>query len=596
MSDLSGVIQELKDRLPIEAVVGARVQLQRKGGRLWGLCPFHAEKTPSFSVLPDRGIFKCFGCGQGGDAISFVRELDGLEFIEALKILADQAGVELPKMQGGRRDKAADQLRKHAREALAQARRLYQQALTENSGADARRYLQERKIDPQLVQAFGLGWAPAEPGWVVQRLVRQGFKAEVLIEAGLASRSERDGQLRDRFWDRLLFPVQELGDRTVGFGGRYLPGSRAEERKMGKYINSPETNLFPKRRLLYGIEKLQQGLRECPDSPILLCEGYLDVILLHQAGYKTAVAALGTALTEDHARRLRRYDRPVVLLLDPDEAGRRAAARGARILVREGVDVRAGELPDGLDPADMISNGQAEELSQRVAKAWDILDWRLTAWIQKADFRVPSVQAKAAHEIAEWLQTTPDPVLAEVWMRTACDRLGVTEQSLRRLMRSQAPVPQSNPQAAVNSQNSNLPTNSAQEILRQNEQQIVSAILIDPSLAVIFADTLSELQLKDDSAATVLNWCFERRKEGEDCSLDQALQAFSGHPATEWLDKLRFLPNVEPQVVLERALEARPHNLEAVRKSAQTGQAAATDADLERFRRNIPISPSRDTP
>ncbi len=596
MSDLSGVIQDIKDRLPVESVVGARVLLQRKGGGLWGLCPFHAEKTPSFSVLPERGIFKCFGCGQGGDIISFLRELDGLEFIEALKLLADQAGVELPTLQGGGRDREADQLRKQAREALAYAKRLYREALTENVGADARRYLQNRKIDPELIQSFGLGWAPAEPGWLTQRLIKKGFRAEVLIEAGLSARSDRGGQMRDRFWDRLLFPVQELGDRTVGFGGRYLPGSRAEERKMGKYINSPETSLFPKRRLLYGIEKLQQGLRECPETPILLCEGYLDVILLHQAGFKTAVAALGTALTEDHARRLRRYDRPVVLLLDPDEAGRRAAARGARILVREGVDVRAGELPDGLDPADMISGGQAEELSQRVAKAWDILDWRLTAWIQKADFRVPTVQAKAAHEIAEWLQTTPDPVLAEVWMRTACDRLGVTEQSLRRLMRSPAPVPQSNPHSAVNSQNSNLPTNSAQEILRQNEQQIVSAILIDPSLAVIFADTLSELQLKDDSAATVLKWCFERRREGEDCSLDQALPAFSSHPASGWLDKLRLLPAVEPQVVLERALEAWPHNLEALRKADQAGQAAATDADLERFRRTIPISPSRDTP
>ncbi len=596
MNDLSAVIQSIKDRLPIEAVVGARVQLQRKGGRLWGLCPFHAEKTPSFSVLPERGIFKCFGCGQGGDAITFVRELDGLEFIEALKLLADQAGVELPKFQGGQRDRQADQLRKHGREALAQARRLYQAALAEPCGEGARRYLHERKIEPQLIQSFGLGWAPAEPGWLTQRLIKQGFTAEVLVEAGLCSRSDRDGQLRDRFWDRLLFPVQELGDRTVGFGGRYLPGSKAEERKMGKYINSPETSLFPKRRLLYGIEKLQQGLRDCPEMPILLCEGYLDVIMLHQAGFKTAVAALGTALTEDHARRLRRYDRPVVLLLDPDEAGRRAAARGARILVREGVDVRAGELPEGLDPADMISVGRAEELSQRVAQAWDILDWRLTAWIQKADFRVPSVQAKAAHEVAEWLQTTPDPVLAEVWMRAACDRLGVTEQSLRRLMRSPAQGANRSPQSVVTSQNSNLPNNSAQELLRQNEQQIVSAILIDPSLAVIFAETLGELQLNDDGAAQVLKWCFERRKEGEDCSLDQALQAFSGHPAMDWLDKLRFLPVAEPQLVLERALEARPHNLEALRRATQNGQAAATDADLERFRRSIPISPSRDTP
>jgi DNA primase len=595
MNDLSEVIQAIKDRLPIESVVGQRVQLQRKGGRLWGLCPFHAEKTPSFSVLPDRGIFKCFGCGQGGDAISFLRELDGMDFIEVLRLLADQAGVEIPEWKGesGQSRDQKDR-RSQMREALHQARQLYQQVLAGPQGGPARAYLEGREVSAAMVEQFALGWAPAEPGWLVGRLQKAGFDAEVLIEAGLVSRSQKDGRLRDRFWDRLMFPVQELGNRTVGFGGRYLPGSRAEELKLGKYINSPEGPLFPKRRLLYGIEKLQAGLRQNPEQPIIVCEGYLDVIMLHQAGLLTTVAALGTALTEDHARRLRRYDRAVALLLDPDEAGRRAAARGARILVREGVEARVAELPDGSDPADMVSSDQTAELCRRVTCAWDILDWRLSAWVRKADFRVPSVQAKAAREMAEWVQTTPNPVLAEVWMRQACDRLGISEQNLKRLSRPEVQTPVAVTANHSNSQTTPLTEASAQEILRQNEQQIVSAILIDPSLAAAYGEVLRALTLHDESAKEVLNWCFARRKEGEDCGLELAMMAFAGHVALPWLDRLRLLQMDDPKLVLERALEALAHNHEVATRGRITPDQEVSDADLNRYQRNVSISPTQE--
>jgi hypothetical protein len=228
-----------------------------------------------------------------------------------------------------------------------------------------------------------------------------------------------------------------------------------------------------------------------------------------------------------------------------------------------------------------------------VANAWDILDWRLTAWIQKTDFRVPSVQAKAAREVAEWLQLTPDPVLAEVWMRTACDRLGITEQSFRRLMRPAVSPPNRFSQDGESTPTSPQTPNSTQKLLRLNEQQIVSAILVDPSLAVAYAHILEGMELHDKDCGEILKWCFARRKNGEDCSLDQALQDFSDHPASGWLDKLRLLSFDSPRLELERALEARPHNVECAVRDSTKGNGAVSDAELERFRRSVQISPSR---
>ncbi|MAW60260.1 MAG: DNA primase [Planctomycetes bacterium] len=581
MSDLSQTIDAIKQNLPIEQVVGQRVQLSRKGNRLWGLCPFHAEKSPSFSVLPDRDFFKCFGCGKGGDVITFVREIDGLDFIEAVRMLADSAGVEMPERPGGHQaDREERDRKKLAREALARARRFYHEALAGPEGAQARAYLEGRQVSVEMIRAFQIGWAPNESNWLSQRLLQAGYEGEVLEMAGLAMRSQRDGSWNDRFRERLMFPVVEAGDRTVGFGGRYLPGSWAEENKRGKYINSPEGPLFPKRRLLYGADKLAQGLREDDRLPILLTEGYLDVILLHQAGMPTAVAALGTAFTEDNARRLRRTKRPVALLLDGDRAGREAAKRAAWILVREGIEVRAVDLPEGADPADLVADGRVEELRERVAKAWDIIDWRLSAWDQEQDLRDPQVKSKAAQELAQWVQATANPVLAEAWQRRICDRLAVSEDALRRLLPGTSPAPEPALPVRPPTPNSNSNTDPAEQNLIQNEREVVEPLLVDPSLFPAYSERLAAQELEDSCAREVLKWCFSQRTAGEDCSLDQALVAFAAHPAQSWLDELRYRRHSQPRSALEAALEALPLNREKVRRPS-----GSSDDDLRRYLR-----------
>ena len=598
MAELDTFIQQLKDRLAIDEVVGRTVALTRKGNRLWGLCPFHAEKTPSFTVKPDDGFFKCFGCGKGGAHITFVREPEGLSFPETLRLLADLSGMDLPEglFKGERTD---PNVREMAREALAVARRSYEEALRSPEAEGAREYLKGRGVSGEMAKCFGLGWAPRERGWLSRIFQQKKVTLEGAIAAGLMFEPDGGGAPKDRFWERLMFPVRDSGGRTLGFSARYLPGSFAQEKGMGKYVNSPEGPLFPKRRVLYGIDLLPQGLRDRPDLPLILCEGQLDVLLLHQAGLVTTVAALGTAFTTDHARRVKRLldgrtaegvPKHIVLLLDSDIAGRKAAAAAGRILIAEGVDVRVSLLPDGADPADMITSGETEELLQRVTDSRDILEWRLQAWVQKGDFGIPAVVNRAAEEAAEWISTTLSPVLAEGWLRMASNQLGVSEQALRHMIRSDSgshPVPQ---QSRGGHPSSSL--NPSAENLVQNEREIVAALLSDPSAWPLYREILDSLEFSDSIAQKVFLWCKECRQSGKMSGLELAMLAFSDDGVLAWLDEIRLLVFPDPARALERSLAALPANRErAVNETRTTNTESITDDELRALQRKITFHP-----
>ncbi|MBC8330101.1 MAG: toprim domain-containing protein [Planctomycetes bacterium] len=431
------------------------------------------------------------------------------------------------------------------------------------------------------------------------RLNQAGIPTQAAVEAGLVYQPDGGGPLRDRFWDRVIFPVADRAGRTVGFGGRYLPGSRADERGMGKYVNSPEGPLFPKRRLLYGLDRLAAAMREAPaETPILLCEGYLDVMMLAQAGLRCCVAALGTSLTEDHARALRRHDRAVALMLDPDEAGRRAAARAGRLLVAEGIAVRVVELPEGQDPADMVAAGRTEELSERLGSAWDILDWRLDTWVRKADFADPTVRARAAQEAAEWIQSTPNPALGEIWKRRAGDLLGLTEESLRRMVRPapgfatrQGGAPATDPTA--------IPSNPALEVLARNEREILNALLHDPSLYPRHMTALDSLELLDPVADQALNWCRHRRQQGLPFDLPQALAEFSDGELRTWFDQVRLQPPPDCARAIDQALRMLPDSRERLlraegRLRAHEQSDGPSDERLASLQRRIKIRSADD--
>lgn len=353
---MSDDVKDVKSKLDIAEVIGDRVELRRRGSSLWGLCPFHQEKTPSFCVQPDRGTFHCFGCGKGGDVFTFVMEMEGLSFPDALRLLADRAGVELT----GARARRSEPTSRSVRDVLEEACAFFRGELDGPGGGAARAYLGRRAIPPEVCAKFEIGWAPASWDAMMRRLSGAGVSAEAMLEAGLVSEgrpSPRGRSFYDRFRGRVMFPVRDEAGRLAGFGGRIIDGDGA------KYVNSPEGSLFSKRRMLYLMHEAKRSARE--RGRVILTEGYMDAIRAHMCGYTETVASLGTSLTEEQTTLIRRYAQMCVIAYDGDGAGLEASIRGMYMLRRAGVDVRVAALPGGRDPDELLSSDGGTEAFER---------------------------------------------------------------------------------------------------------------------------------------------------------------------------------------------------------------------------------------
>ncbi len=373
-------LDELRSRVPVSDVVGKRVKLARKGREFTGLCPFHNEKTPSFTVNDDKAFYHCFGCGAHGDVIRFVTETEGLTFPEAVGKLAGMAGMEVPRATPEERQRA--ERAKSLQEACDAALRFFRRRLEGPDGAAALAYLQRRGLKPETIEAFRLGWAPEGRSALKQALTGEGFPEAMLVEAGLLIKPEDGGESYDRFRGRVIFPIADRRGRTIAFGGRALGDIQP------KYLNSPETPLFNKGRLLYALDKARQAMRD--GSDVIVTEGYTDVIALHQAGFGGAVAPLGTALTESQIEELWRLAPEPVLCFDGDEAGRRAAGRALdRLLPRlvPGRTARFVFLPEGEDPDSFVSLSGPEAFGRLVERAIPVSEalWRRVAGTQTID-------------------------------------------------------------------------------------------------------------------------------------------------------------------------------------------------------------------
>ncbi len=367
-------LDELRSRVPVSDIVGKRVKLKKKGREFSGLCPFHNEKTPSFTVNDDKAFYHCFGCGAHGDVIRFVTETEGLTFPEAVRRLAGMAGLQVPEASPGERKRAARA--KTLQEACEAALRFYRRRLDEAGGEPARAWLRRRGLRPETVGSFRLGWAPDGRRALKQALTGEGFPEALLIEAGLLIAPEGGGESYDRFRGRVMFPIADRRGRVVAFGGRALGDIQP------KYLNSPETPLFAKGRLLYALDKAREAVRG--GATVIVAEGYMDAIALHQAGFGGAVAPLGTALTESQIEELWRLAPEPVMCFDGDEAGRRAAGRALdRLLPRlvPGKTARFAFLPEGEDPDSFVNLSGAEAFSRLIGRAIPVSDalWRRVA-------------------------------------------------------------------------------------------------------------------------------------------------------------------------------------------------------------------------
>ncbi len=344
-------VEKIKDKLSINDVVGQYVQLQRAGRNFRARCPFHNERTPSFMVSPERGSYMCFGCGEKGDIFSFVQKIEGIDFPTALKQLADKAGVTLER-KGATKQPQEKEKEERLREVCEEATKFFESKLAER--LDVLEYLKARGVKDETIKSWRIGYAPANWEELTKHLLDKGFSKDEAAEAGLAIRSEKKvGEIYDRFRGRIMFPLFDPVGRVVAFSGRYFEKVKnsSEEGEPAKYVNSPETLLFKKSKLLYGFDRAKQHVRET--KCFLLVEGQFDVIMSHQSGYPIAVAISGTALTDEHLSLLGRFSKNLILALDADTAGLRAGMRSTQMAYKQGFDVKVPAFPEGKDPADL---------------------------------------------------------------------------------------------------------------------------------------------------------------------------------------------------------------------------------------------------
>lgn len=423
-------LEEVKAATDLVEVASDYVRLKKQGSRFIGLCPFHRERTPSFSVDPATNLYYCFGCQAGGDAITFVRETEGLGFEEAVRLLAGRAGIEIPQ-EGDPAERDETESILHA---LRFAARFYYHQLTQTEEGRERglAYFRGRGFSNETITRFGLGYAPERWDALLAAAAEQHIPPETLEKAGLVIPRKAGGGHYDRFRGRVMFPILSHVGKVLGFGGRILGKTEGEPsaREQPKYINSPETRVYRKSRVLYGLFQARQAVRGAEE--VLLVEGYTDVISLHQAGVENVVATSGTALTPEQVRALARYARRVLLLFDADAAGATAALRGIDLVLREGLAAYAVALPEGADPDAFVRRFGAEAFRNFAHKERQgFVRFHVEVARRAGRLATPEGQAEAASEVLRAVAQVPDPVAQDAYIQAAAEALGVPDITLR---------------------------------------------------------------------------------------------------------------------------------------------------------------------
>lgn len=418
------IIEEVRMKNDIVDVISQYVKLTRKGNSYFGLCPFHNEKTPSFSVTPSKQMYYCFGCGAGGNVFTFVMEYENFTFGEALKYLADRAGVELPKIEYSKEAKAKAEKKAQLLEINKQAAQYFYYQLRRENGRNAHKYLTGRGLSEETIRKFGLGYSDKYSDDLYKFLKSKNYSDELLRESGLFNIDERHG-MYDKFWNRVIFPIMDVNNRVIGFGGRVMGDGKP------KYLNSPETKIFDKSRNLYGLNIA----RTTRKSYLILCEGYMDVIAMHQAGFTNAVASLGTALTSGHASLLKRYTQEVLLLYDSDEAGVKAALRGIPILREAGVNSRVVSLKPYKDPDEFIRKEGPEAFEERLNRAMDSFMFRIHTAEDEFPMSEPQGQNRFFQQCAQMLLELGDGLERNLYIEAIVKeygRYGISVDDLRK--------------------------------------------------------------------------------------------------------------------------------------------------------------------
>lgn len=496
-------IEEVRQRSDIVDVIGNYVKLKRSGSGYVGLCPFHNEKSPSFSVSPARQMYKCFGCGVGGNVITFMMEYENFSFPEAMNFLAERAGIDLPKQELTPEQKRQESIRTILLEINAKAATYYYAKLKSSAGQIGYEYLRKRELSDETILHFGLGYAGQGGDELYRYLRSQGYDDNILKETGLFKMDERG--VYDKFWNRVMFPIMDVSNHVIGFGGRVMGDAKP------KYLNSPETKVFDKSRNLFGLNYAKQGKR----NYFILCEGYMDVIALHQAGFSSAVASLGTAFTEQQASLMKRYTKEVLLTYDSDGAGQKAALRAIPILRRAGLSGKVVHMEPYKDPDEFIKALGAEEFEKRLENAQNSFFFEVEVAKNTYDMSDPEQKTAFYHDIAQKLLVFTDKVQRDNYLEAVAAKYGVRRDDLRELViRYSSRIPEGYQENVAQPQKKKSQKKDDQGI-GYSYRLLLSWLIEDPSLFETVKKRITTEDFYEENYHTVATMLYEQLEQGE---------------------------------------------------------------------------------
>ena len=497
------LIEEVRSRNDIVDVISGYVHLQKKGANYFGLCPFHNEKSPSFSVSRSKQMYYCFGCGAGGNVFTFLMEYENDTFPEAVKALADRAGISLPEADESEEAKREQSKRSRLLAINKEAAKYFYFQLRAKQGELGLNYLRERQLTDETIHRFGLGYANKTADDLVRYLKGKGFSEELIREAGLCNTDEKHG-MYDKFWNRVMFPIEDINHRVIGFGGRVMGDGKP------KYLNSPETPIFDKSRNLYGLNFARSSRK----GNIILCEGYMDVIAMHQAGFNQAVASLGTAFTLGQAGLLKRYTKEVLLSYDSDGAGVKAALRAIGILKEAGLTGRVINLEPYKDPDEFIKNLGAEAFQERIDNAENSFLFEIRMLQREYDLNDPEKKTEFHRAVAKKLCEFPEEVERENYLEAVAEKYHIGFESLRKLVASTAAStglarPVERPKSGIQKKS------TPEDNVKKTQRLLLTWLAEEPQIYPKIAAFLSAEDFTEELYRKVADRLFENLARGE---------------------------------------------------------------------------------
>ena len=503
-------LQELVSRNDMEAVASSYVQLKRRGRTLMGLCPFHGEKTPSFTVYPETASFYCFGCGAGGDVITFIKRIENLDYMDAVRFLADRAGMKMP--EDSQMNDATSRLRLRVLEANREAARFFHALLYAPEGRVGLEYYHSRGYTDQTIRHFGLGYAPDNYHALLDELRRKGFHDNELEAAFLIKRGSSNRPF-DIFRNRVMIPIIDIRGNVIAFGGRVLDDSKP------KYLNSSDTLVFKKTNNLFALN----FAKSMTNAPLILCEGYMDVIALHQAGFTNAVAALGTSFTAEHARLIARYTKEAILIFDADSAGQKGTQRAINLLRETGVDIRVVNIPDGKDPDEFIKKNGAERFKLLLERSANDVEYRLIELGRRHLLSTPDGQVAYLRDASQLLAGLSSPVERDVYAGKLAGELGVSKEAILQQVKHHMEKRQKQQQ---DKQLSQIVRNSENTIRKINpqaaqypravnaEEGLLGLLILHPDFIKLARELLPPEMLVTDFSRTLYQRLLDRQQNG----------------------------------------------------------------------------------